>query len=132
MSNIRSFDYYLQRYQLGMSYTLDVEYDSPASVRRNNRGAGIYRKAAQAIGEHYPERIRDFSKELSNENQDARLATAVCILTLMNAPEDIRETAINMIREVAKNGSSLDRMAWGVWLERHPECANIGMEKNTD
>ncbi len=119
MAGIRSFDYYMQRFLLGLSYTKNIQYDDRESVNRNNRGVVMYRKAATSIGKYYPDRIGEFASLLNHEDRDTRIACAVCIGELMNADSETRNRALRIIREVAQNGNPIERFGFGVWLNRH-------------
>ncbi len=119
MAGIRSFEYYVQRFLLGVSYTQNVQYESRESVKRNNQGTAMYRKAATSVGKYYPDRICEFASLLTHEDRDTRIACAVCIGELMDADPETRVRALELIKDVAKNGDPIERFGFGVWLKRH-------------
>ena len=43
--NRRNLDYYLKEWRDNVEKTIHIQYDSPASVRKNNRAVDRYRKS---------------------------------------------------------------------------------------
>ena len=117
-NKMKSYEYYFQRFLLGVSYTKNIDYGDPKAVRRNNNGVNMYRKAAVAIAENYPDRIGEFSELIKNDDQDIRTACAISLLTLMNARPVHKEAALLVIRNLASSGTSLEKTAWTMWLEK--------------
>lgn len=118
-ATIKSYRYYYQRFLLGVSYTQNIDYGDKKAVNKNNYGVKMYRKAASMIGKYYPDRVADFSDLLENDDYDIRVASAVSILSLMNAEDVYKEKALKIIRELAFKGSSFEKMVWTTWLEDH-------------
>ena len=117
MSEKKNFEYYLHNFLLGISYTQNIDYGERKDVRRNNRGVNMYRKAAEAIGNYYPEKIGEFSKLLFDSSPEVRIACAISVLTLMEAEPKYKEVALKIIRDLASEGDPLEKTAWTMWLE---------------
>lgn len=118
-SKIRPYEYYYERYQLGISYTENVDYGDRQSVRRNNRGTDMYRKAAQNIGQYYPDRIADFADDLNNSDKKRRTVCAVCLIELMQPDQEMRRRALDVIKDLAENGDQFEQHVWSIWLREH-------------
>ena len=122
---IKSYKYYYERYLLGVSFTRNVDYGDQKAVNRNNYGVKVYRKAASMIGKHYPERIGDFANLLNDDDYSLRITCAVSILSLMNAEDAYKEKALEIIRELAIQGSSFERLVWTEWLKDYGYTSEI-------
>ena len=116
---MKSFEYYMGEFLEGYSNTLDVDYDRMESVRKNNRGVNIYRKAAQSIGKYYPDRVVEFARLLDSDNAKERQVCAICLIEFMNPDAKTREHALQIIRDGALYGDYLSRYGWYNWLEKH-------------
>jgi hypothetical protein len=68
------------------------------------------------ICKYYPERVSDFARLLENDHQDIRVACAVSILSFIEAEQILKEKAMRIIRDLAINGTPLERTAWKMWL----------------
>ncbi|MBP3666502.1 MAG: hypothetical protein J6K29_05550 [Clostridia bacterium] len=106
-----------KRFVEGVMKTVDVDYGSPASVRRNNRGVDAYRKAAAEIGVLYPHRMADFAALLTHEHPKIRLCTAICLVELMPSPPDIREQALALIGKHYRTADGADKMIMDRWMK---------------
>jgi len=116
---VRKYEYYFERFKYGLSLTKNVDYGCPQSVATYNKGAKIYRAAAEAIGKLYPDRISSFAEMLVNGEYKDRVTCAICILSLMNADSEIQKKALAIIIDVSTNGTSLERTAYSMWLRDH-------------
>ena len=79
----RTLEYYLKEWRDNVEKTIHIQYDSPASVRKNNRAVDRYRKIATLKGEQYPDNIEYFAEFLNDENETIRVTAAVCLISLM-------------------------------------------------
>lgn len=113
----RQYEYYYERFLQGVLKTRDVNFESKKDIRRNNRGVDQYRDAAMCISQYFPERVSDFALLLDNDQQDIRVACAVSILSFMKAERITSEKAVGIIRDLATNGTPLERTAWTRWLK---------------
>ena len=118
---MKPYEYYYRRFLQGFSNTKDIDYRDKKSVRKNNQGVDMYRNAAASIGKYYPEKIPEFAIMLEDDDQDLRIVCAVSILELMEADQSLSEKALNIIRDLAVNGSSFERNVWSVWIKRYME-----------
>ena len=116
---IPSYETLEQRFVAGVMKTADVDYGSPASVRRNNRGVDAYRKAAAEIGTYHPNEISRFAALLTHKHPKLRICAAVCLVELMPSPADVRDAALNQVKRRRDETDGHERMGWERWLERH-------------
>ena len=79
----RSLEYYRKEWKRSVQNTISIQYDSPSSVRKNNRAVDRFRKIATRIGEQYPDMIESFAEFLKDDNETIRVAAAVCLVSLM-------------------------------------------------
>ncbi len=116
---IPSYETLEKRFIEGVMKTVDVDYVSSASVRRNNRGVDAYRKAATEIGTYYLQQIPHFAAFLYHEHPKIRICAAVCLVELMPSPADVRERALAVVNRRREESDGAERMGWDRWLERH-------------
>ena len=116
---IFSYETLEKRFIEGVMKTVDVDYGSPASVRRHNRGVDTYRKAAADIGTYHPHEIPRFAALLAHEHLKLRICAAICLAELMPSSPDVREAALNEIKRLRDESDGHERMGWDRWLERH-------------
>ena len=119
MSGVRSFDYYVNRFMEGVSYTKNIDYGDRRSVSKNNQGVDMYRKAAKSIGKYYPEKTDMFARILDSADKDERETCAYCIIEFMNPDKQTREHCLRIIKEKAMYGDSVDRTLVKYWLTQH-------------
>jgi len=115
----KKFEYYYDQFLRGVLLTRNVEYGNRKDIQRNNRGVRNYRNAARCIGKFFPDKISTFAMLLDDEQKDIREASAVSVLTLMDADKPAREKALAIIRDLAENGSPLEIAAWSMWMKKH-------------
>ena len=115
----KSYEYYEKQFRKGVFLTKETKYDSVGSVRKNNQGVDKYRKAAKTLGLLYPDKITEFAKLLLDEDQDVRIACAVCLLTVIDAQGAVKEGALDVIRKQKEGGSSFEKMVWRLWMRDH-------------
>ena len=89
-----------QKFIDGVIATIDVKYEDPKSVRKNNRGVDQYRAAAKTIADTFPDRIIEFAELLDHPEKEIRYVCALCLIEIMLVSnEDIKEKAISVIRD---------------------------------
>ena len=99
---MRSLKYerFFQKFIDGVTATIDVKYEDPKSVRKNNRGVDKYRAAAKTIADTFPDRIIEFAELLDHPEEEIRYVCALCLIEIMLvSDEDIKEKAISVIRD---------------------------------
>ena len=57
------YERFFQKFIDGVTATIDVKYEDPKSVRKNNRGVDKYRAAAKTIADTFPDRIIEFAEQ---------------------------------------------------------------------
>ena len=72
----QTYEYYVNLWLEGVSMQSGVDYGNPNSVKRYNKGSDLFRKAADAIGKHYPERVPEFAELMMNEDEKIRLVAS--------------------------------------------------------
>ena len=111
----------LQKFIDGVSATIDVKYEDPKSVRRNNRGVDKYRAAAKTIADTFPDRIIDFAELLDHPKEELRYVCALCLIEIISvSDETIKGKAISVIRDRylgLQHQFDKSRIEW--WASKH-------------
>ena len=121
MMRLPKYESCLQKFIDGVSATIDVKYEDPKSVRRNNRGVDKYRAAAKTIADTFPDRIADFAELLDDPKEEMRYVCALCLIEIMSvSDETIEGKAISVIRDRYSGLQyQLDRSGIEWWASKH-------------
>lgn len=120
MSTPKTYDQYVKLFISGVMDTINIDYGDKASVRKNNRGVDRYRKAAKDIGTFYPDRIEEFSELLLHDEAKIRICCAVCLVELMGCSADIKNQAVDHIKQHRKTcDGTAEAMGWDWWLKEY-------------
>lgn len=120
MQRIPSYETLYKRFIAGVEKTKSIDYLDRASIRRSNVGVDQYRKAAKQIGELYPEHIKEFAVLLKSKDVKYRQCCAVCLIELMNAPEEQRSLAFIEVKQYYHyHASGAEKMMIEVWLDQY-------------
>ena len=121
MTRSQKYERCLQKFIDGVIATIDVKYEDPKSVRRNNRGVDKYRAAAKTIADTLPDRIIDFAELLDYPKEEIRYVCALCLIEIMSvSDETIEEKAISVIRDRYSGLQyQFDRSRIEWWASKH-------------
>ena len=119
MAGVRSFEYYMDRYTKGVSYTRNIEYDNRKSVSKNNLGVDMYRKAARSIGKYYPDKVNTFARMLDSTDKTEREICAICLIEFMNPNKEMTERSLRVIKDKALHGDAIDKTLVRYWIKQH-------------
>ncbi len=116
----RDYKYYYIKWRAAALQTMDIQYDSKISVRKNNRAVDKYRKIAILIGEKYPDMIDKFAEIMNDKDEGIRLRAAVCLIELMPHTKVHLSKAKSIISEHVAHYLSIPEtdIGWNWWLSQ--------------
>ena len=115
----QTYEYYVNLWLEGVSMQSGVDYGNPNSIKRYNKGSDLFRKAATAIGKHYPERVPEFAELMINEDEKIRLLAAISVAEYMPHTREQLEAIIEIVKRHMDNPDCIDpRSGWEWWLKQ--------------
>ena len=117
MIDIKTFEEYMEQFLKGVADTVCVDYSTPASVKKANRGVDLYRKTAALIDKHYPNRLDDFANLMYSDLPKVRICCAVSVLELTHYTEEQELAALAIIKDTMKQSDAAEKFGWEIWLK---------------
>ena len=114
----KEYLYYYDRWFLGVRAWLEIVYEDPSSVRKANRGADIWRKAAADIGKYHPDKVPCFAELLNHEDAEIREHAAVSVIQYMPHTKDELRRSITIIQNRMATCTPSTRMVWEWFLNQ--------------
>ena len=115
---MKDYEYYYNRWFEGVRAWLDIVYEDPCSVRKANRGADIWRKAAADIGNYYPEMVPFFAALLDHEEVEVREHAAVSIIQYMPHTKEELSRSIAIIEDRMATCTPSGQKVWEWFLNQ--------------
>jgi hypothetical protein len=95
-----------------------TDYGSKRSVNAHNAAATASHAIGQEIGARGEGAIRTFAELLNDDDPQVTLWSAHTLVGAMSPPDDVKERALEVIRERAR-GEGFEAFTQRLWLEEH-------------
>ena len=116
---MKSYENCLHDFLRGVNIAESVDYSDMKSIRKSNRGVGIYRKNAKYIADFYSNKTCDFLYLLNHENENVRICCAACAIEFMQVDENQKEVIKSIIQKHSDKSDPAEQMGWHVWLRQY-------------